>query len=59
LPGDTSSAVWKNAPKPSRAILLRTNQPVDFKYNNGILELTLPNNLRSNNVDVVKLFIDE
>ena len=59
LPGETSPVIRKNAPKPTRAILLRTNQPIDFKHSNGILEIDLPKNIRSNNVDVVKLFIGE
>ena len=59
LPGDTSSVIWKNAPKPTRAILLRNNQPVDFKHSNGTLEINLPRDLRSTNVDVVKLIIEE
>ena len=59
LPGDTTSVIWKNAPKPTKAILLRTNQSVDFKHSNGILEISLPKNIQSNNVDVVKLIIEE
>jgi alpha-L-fucosidase len=59
LPGDTSSVIWKNAPKPTRAILLRNNHPVDFKHSNGTLEINLPRDLRSTNVDVVKLIIEE
>ena len=59
LPGDTSIVVWKNAPKPARAILLRTNQSIVFKYNNGVLEISLPGKLRSNNVAVVKLIMNE
>jgi len=59
LPGETSPVIWKNAPKPTRALLLRTNQSVDFKHSNGILEINLPKNLRSTNVDVVKLIIEE
>lgn len=59
LPGDTSAVVWKNAPRPVKAFLLATKQPVFFKHYNDTLEICLPKNLRSNNVDVVKLILNE
>lgn len=55
LPPYTDEAVWTNAPKPTRAILLRTNTPIPFQYENGTLRLSLPAHLRTQSVDVVKL----
>jgi len=55
LPAYGDTLVWKNAPKPSKATLLRTGENILFLYDNGTLRITLPANLRTPNVDVVKL----
>jgi alpha-L-fucosidase len=57
LPGQKAEVVWKNAPKPEKAILLRTKKPVVFTYEDGTLKMNVPENQRTNNVDVVKLFL--
>ncbi len=55
LPGFKDEVVWKNAPLPKKAVLLRTGTVMTFVYQNGELRLNLPPDLRTNSVDVVKL----
>lgn len=55
LPAFKEPAIWKNAPQPKRASLLRTGQAVPYAYQNGGLSIELPSSLRTTNVDVVKL----
>jgi hypothetical protein len=55
LPASKEPAVWKNAPEPKKAILLRTGAEVPFTYQNGELRIDLPSSLRTTSVDVVKL----
>jgi len=57
LPGEKAEVVWKNAPKPEKAFLLKTKKAVAFTYENGTLKLNIPENQRTNNVDVVKLIL--
>ena len=59
LPNNTASFVWKNAPKPSKALLLRTNAAVPFQFDDGTLTITLPATMRSDNIDVVKLVLEK
>lgn len=59
LPSDTSTVVWKNVPKPSKVFLLRTKQPVIFDYQEGVLEIKLPEKYRTQNVDVVKMIFNQ
>ncbi|MEO0054763.1 MAG: hypothetical protein RLZZ50_710 [Verrucomicrobiota bacterium] len=59
LPGFTDTLVWKNCPKPARAFLLRSGAELPFHYENQTLTLTLPSDLRSGSVDVVKLLLDQ
>jgi alpha-L-fucosidase len=55
LPAFKQTAVWKNAPTPKKAILLRTGAEVPFNMRDGNLHIDLAADLRSTNVDVVKL----
>ena len=55
LPAFKETAVWKDAPVPKKAILLRTGAAIPFKTQDGSLRIDLPADLRTNNVDVVKL----
>jgi alpha-L-fucosidase len=55
LPSFRGEVVWKNAPKPARAVLLRTKESVSFRYEDGTLYLSLPADRRTKTVDVVKL----
>ncbi len=55
LPGEKITVVWTNAPQPEQAFLLRTKKPIAFTYVDGTLKLSIPDNLRTDNVDVVKL----
>lgn len=57
LPGEKAEVVWKNAPKPEKAFLLRTKKPVAFTYEERTLKLNVPENQRTNNVDVVKIIL--
>jgi alpha-L-fucosidase len=57
LPGEDVEVVWKNAPEPMKAFMLRTKKTVAFTYENGILKLKIPQKQRTNNVDVVKLIL--
>lgn len=55
LPGSNEAAIWKNAPKPLRASLLRTGEDIPFSHQNGVLKIDLPKSMRSATVDVVRL----
>jgi alpha-L-fucosidase len=55
LPAFKKTAIWKNAPQPKKAVLLRTGATVTFVYQNGELRVDLAPALRTNSVDVVKL----
>lgn len=55
LPGFKDEVVWRNAPQPKKATLLRTGTAVTFVYQNGELRLNPPPDLRTNSVDVVGL----
>ncbi len=57
LPGEKAEVVWRNAPKPVKAFLLKSKKTVAFTYESGTLKLNIPENQRTNNVDVVKLII--
>jgi hypothetical protein len=59
LPGEKQTIVWKNAPKPIKVFLLQSKKKVAFTYENGVLQVSLPDALRTNQVDVVKLIIQE
>lgn len=59
LPEYTDTFVWKNAPKPISATLLRTGEAVPFTYENGELKITLDSKRRTPLVDVVKLQLAE
>lgn len=48
-------AVWKNAPQPKKALLLRTGKEAPFTYDDKTLTVTLPDADRTNLPDVVKL----
>jgi hypothetical protein len=49
--------IWKDAPRPAKALLLRTQAPVSFRYEDGTLRLTVPASARTQNDDVVKVFM--
>lgn len=51
----SDTAVWKDAPLPERAILLRTGEAIPFRHENGTLTVSIPAHLRTGVVDVVKL----
>ena len=55
LPGFKSEVVWTNAPTVTEAQLLRTKTAIPFHQAGGNLRLTVPDNLRATNVDVVKI----
>lgn len=55
LPGFEGEVVWKGAPKFSRAVVLRTGEPLVFAIEGGVLRLKLSDKLRTQSVDVVKL----
>jgi alpha-L-fucosidase len=55
LPGFKDEVIWKNAPQPKKAVLLRTGAAVTCVYQNGELRISLPPELRTHGVDVVKL----
>jgi alpha-L-fucosidase len=55
LPAFKESVVWKDAPKPRKASLLRSGAAIPFKTQDGNLLIDLPADLRTTNVDVVKL----
>jgi alpha-L-fucosidase len=57
LPPFTKTAVWANAPKPAKVTLLRTGQEIPHTFDNGTLTITLPDNLRTGSVDVVKVLL--
>lgn len=56
LPDPVTSAVWKNAPRPQRVVLLRIGQELPFQYEGTTLTVPMPAELRDNtSVDVVKV----
>lgn len=56
LPPPVSEAVWKNAPRPHRVILLRTGKELPFRHEDATLTIPFPPDLRDNStVDVVKV----
>lgn len=55
LPGFKDEVIWKHAPQPKKAVVLRTGSIVPFVYQNGELRINLPPDQRTNSVDVVKL----
>jgi alpha-L-fucosidase len=56
LPAPVATAVWKNAPRPQRVVLLRTGQELPFRYEDATLTVPLPPEFRDNGiVDVVKV----
>lgn len=55
LPGFRETAIWQNAPRPAKATLLRTGAQIPFEFADGVLRLTLPDDLRRDSVDVIKL----
>lgn len=56
LPTYTDECVWKTSRQPAKAILLRTGSEVPFRYASHTLRLKLLPELRTQNVDVVKIF---
>ena len=42
--------------EPVRAVLLRTGDEINFQYKNRVLRLSIPNELRTRQVDTVKLY---
>ena len=57
LPGFRQTVVWKGAAIPKKVILLRTQEPVSFRYEDGTLRLTVPESARTHNDDVVKVIM--
>jgi hypothetical protein len=57
LPGFKDEVIWKDAPRPARALLLRSQEPVSFQYEHGTLRLTVPASARTQNDDVVKVIL--
>lgn len=56
LPAEPATeAVWRGVPRPARATLLRTREPVAFQHEGDTLRLALPQHLHTPLVDVVKL----
>ncbi len=55
LPEFKTEAVWKNAPRPSKAVLLHTGQPITYIYQDSTLRMELPSAQRTDSVDVVRL----
>lgn len=55
LPRFQGEVIWKNAPPPTKAVLLRTQESISFWYADGTLFLRLPADQRTKTVDVVKL----
>ncbi len=55
LPDYTDTVVWNKAPKPAKVVLLRTGAEIPFKYEADTLTVSLPANLRTDSVDVVKV----
>lgn len=54
-PPYTTTAVWKDAPRPARVTLLRTGQDLPYTYADRTLTVSLPPDCRSGLVDVVKV----
>ena len=57
LPAFKGEVIWNGAPRPEKVVLLRTQQPVTFQYDDGTLRLTLPESARTQNDDVVKVIL--
>lgn len=55
LPSFKAEAVWKNAPKFTKATLLRTGQIIPMIHQGGELRISIPDTLRTASVDVLKL----
>jgi hypothetical protein len=55
LPAFKDPAIWKNAPRPKKAVLLRTGVEVSFAFQDGALTIAPAESLRTNSVDVVKV----
>lgn len=55
LPDSKTGAIWKNAPRPSKAALLRTGQSIPYIYQDSTLRMELPPGLRTDSVDVVRV----
>jgi alpha-L-fucosidase len=55
LPEMQDEVLWNGTPKPAKAILLRTKEPVSFEYEGDTLRMKLPAGMRTKSVDVVKL----
>ena len=55
LPSFKGDVVWTNAPRAVEARLLRTKDSIPFHLDAGHLRLTVPDSLRTTNVDVVKI----
>jgi alpha-L-fucosidase len=57
LPGFREEVVWRDAPRPAKALLLRTNEPVSIQYEDRTLRLTIPAGARTKIDDVVKIIM--
>jgi len=57
LPNEYKSIIWKNAPKPRKAILLGSGKEVPFSYSNGTLTIEPARAQRSQNVDVIRVLL--
>lgn len=57
LPGFKDEVIWKHAPRPAKALLLRTQEPVSFHYEDGTLRLTVPASARTQSDDVVEIVV--
>jgi hypothetical protein len=55
LPDFKNEVVWKHAPRPGKAVLLRTGQPLTYSYQDSTLRIELPPAQRTDSVDVVRL----
>lgn len=55
LPTYTDTAIWRNAPVPTKITLLRTGEKIPFTYEHGTLTVIIPKHLRTKSVDVVKV----
>ena len=57
LPGFKGEVIWKDAGRPEKVLLLRTQEPVSFRYEDGTLQLTVPTSARTMSDDVVKIIM--
>jgi alpha-L-fucosidase len=55
LPGETAPVVWRKAPRPVTARLLRTGEEVNFLYADGALTIEVPAAMRSTLPEVIRL----